>query len=500
MSVARTEEDSTTSEPRGTGLLISGLALAVLTLSLLQTLVVPVLSDISTQLHTSLTAVGWVLTANLLSAAVLTPVLGRMGDVYGKRPVILGILALVLTGVLLAVATSSLPVLIIGRILQGASYGLFPLSMGVLRDEVPAHRLPQSMAIVSATLGVGGVVGLVGTGLLTRGGGDYHHPFWIGVGFAVAALVLCYFTVPGREPIAKGARVDWIGAVILGVGLVFLLLAISQGEDWGWGSLRTIGSFVVAVVVLVGWIFAERRIANPLARPALLVKRGVMIPNVVALLAGFGLFAAFLGLTDFVETPSRLAGYGFTASVLAASAVYLLPGGVVGVLLAPFIGQFVHRAGPYRVMMIGAALGVIGFGALCVLHGLTWEVVVFGSLTQLAVTIGYATLPATLVQAVEPADTGVANSVNSITRSVGSAIASALTVVLLTSNVGPAGFPKESAFTTIFVLGTVSFALVIGLAILGQRTVVRGRPDAQQEAEEEAVSLAGEFSPISGLS
>ncbi len=466
-------------------------------LSLLQTLVVPVLSVIATQLDASLSAVGWVLTANLLAAAVLTPVLGRLGDVYGKRPVMLGILVVVLVGTLIALFTSSLPLLILARVLQGSSYGLFPLSMGVLRDEVPAARLTMSMAIVSATLGVGGVMGLLATGLLTRGGGDYHRPFWVGLGITAVALLLAAITLPKGRPARGSTSVDWVGAGVLGLGLVLLLLPISQGQDWGWGSPRTICTFVAALVVLAGWLVAEGRIAQPLARPALLASRAVLMPNLAAFFVGFGLFTSFLGITSFVETPTAAAGYGFTATVLSASAVYLLPGGAIGVVLAPFIGRFVHRAGGYQAMLVGSALGLVGFAGMAVWHTRSWQFIVFGTLAQLAVTFGFATLPALLAQAVEPADTGVANSVNSIARSVGSAVASALTVTLLTGSLDAVtGLPRESAYDLILALGALAFAVNVVIALVGLPTL-RGRRADPNEAEEEAESLAGEFSPVS---
>src|SRR5690348_2058829 len=171
-------------------LLVTTLALGVTTLSMLQSLVVPVLATIARQLQVSPQAAGWVLTANLLAAAVLTPVLGRLGDTRGERPVILGILTAVAAGTLLAALTSSLPLLLVARVLQGSSYGLFPLSISVLRRELPRERLNVAMSVVSSTLAVGGVVGLVATGLLTGDDGDYHRSFWLGLGVAVVSLVL----------------------------------------------------------------------------------------------------------------------------------------------------------------------------------------------------------------------------------------------------------------------------------------------------------------------
>lgn len=481
------------------GLLIIGLALAVMTISVLQTLVVPVLSQIAEQLDTDLTAVAWVLTANLLAAAVATPVLGRMGDVYGRRPVMLGILVTVAVGILLALFTSSLPLLLVARVLQGTSYGLFPLSMGVLRDEVPRERLTQSMALVSATLGVGGVVGLLVTGLLTQNDASYHRPFWFGLAITLIALVIGFLTLPRRRPTGASTSVDWIGAGILGAGLVLLLLPISQGESWGWGSARTIVLFVAAAIVLVAWLFVEGRIKQPLAAPQLLAQRGVLLANAAALMVGFGMFAAFLGITDLVETPRPLTGYGFGADVLAASAVYLLPGGVAGVLVAPLIGRLVHRFGAHCTLSIGAVIGLVGFAGLALFHDQTWQIIVFGIFTQTAVTFGFATLPALLVQAVSLADTGVANSVNSIMRSVGSAISSALIASLLTALISDkTGLPGEGAYVLIFALGAAAFGIVVLIGLFGGRD--RKKVPAEEEKEEAAVGLAGQFSEVSGLS
>lgn len=485
-----------------TGLLITGLAVAVMMVSLLQTLVVPVLTRIAEQLDSDLTTVGWVLTANLLAAAVATPVLGRMGDVYGRRPVMLGILITVLVGIALALFTSSLPLLIVGRVLQGASYGLFPLSMGVLRDEVPRHRLTASMALVSAMLGVGGVIGLLVTGLLAQGEASYRQPFWFGLVITVVSLVIGWITLPRRGPDSTSTSVDWLGAAVLGTGLVLLLLPISQGENWGWSSPVTIGSFVASVVVLASWLLVERRTSQPLAAPALLINRGVLLANAAGLMIGFGMFASFLGITDFVETPAELAGYGFGADVLTASALYLLPGGLVGVLVAPLIGRMVHRFGGHTALLVGALFGLAGFAGLGLGHQHSWQVVISGIFTQIAVTFGFATLPALLVQAVPPAETGVANSVNSIMRSVGSAVASALTVSLLTSMItDTTGLPSENAYLLIFALGAAAFAGVALIAVFGLVSHRPRRPvTAQEEAEEAAVGLAGEFSSVSGLS
>lgn len=484
------------------GLLILALALGVTTLSLLQSLVVPVLGRIEDELGVSANAAGWVLTANLLAAAVLTPVLGRLGDLRGERPVILGILVAVALGTLLAIVTTSLPLLLVGRILQGASYGLFPLSISVLRRELPEARLSVAMSIVSSTLAVGGVAGLVATGLLVGGGGDYRRPFWIGLGVTLLSLLLAHLVLPRRRSSASG-RVDWWGAVVLGAGLVLLLLPVSQGATWGWSSPATLGCFAGAAVVLAGWVVLQRRTAQPLVRPAMLADRRTIVPNVAGLMTGIALFASFLAVLQYVQTPPEVTGYGFGASVLEASVVYLLPGGIAGIAVAPVAGRVVTRLGALPTLLAGATSGVAGFLLLAFLREEPWLVVVSGLLTQLSVTVAYAALPTLVVQAVREDETGVANAVNSIARSSGQALGSTVAVTLIAAGLDPAtGYPSDGVYTQVSLLGALATLAVMVVAAVGMVADRRGggaRRSDSLSGVEEATARAGEWSPVSGI-
>lgn len=486
----------------GAVLLVLALSLVVTTLSLLQSLVVPVLDRIAEQLDVSPSAAGWVLTANLLAAAVLTPVLGRLGDLKGERPVIIGILITVAAGTVLAISTESLPLLLVARVLQGASYGLFPLSISVLRRELPEHRLGMSMSVVSSTLGVGGVAGLVATGLLSGEGSDYRAPFWIGLGITLVALVLAVRLLPHRPATAAGG-VDWLGAVVLGLGLSLLLLFVSKGTEWGWSSPATVGCLVGAVVVLTGWVLLQRRTAEPLVRPAMLADRRTIVPNVVGLLTGIAMFASFLAVLQYVQSPPEVTGYGFGATVLEATVIYLLPGGILGILLAPFAGSVVTRFGGQPVLVVGAVFGTAGFVLLTWFRSGSWAVIGAGLLTQVAVTIAYAALPSLVVQAVREDETGVANAVNSISRSVGQALGSTLAVTLIAARIDPAtGLPRDVAFTMVGLIGVGASLAILAAALLGlwadRRAERRRRPDPLAELEE-ATAGAGEWTPVSGL-
>jgi len=478
--------------------LLPVLAFAVTVTALLQTIVVPVLGPIGASLHASPSDVGWVLTANLLAAAVLTPVLGRLGDVHGRRPVLLGILSSVAAGSLLAALTSSLPLLVAGRVLQGAAFGLFPLSIGILRDELPAHRLTGAMAVVSGTLGAGGGVGLVLTGLLTRGGGDYHRVFWLALGVALLALLLAAVVVPGRErPVGLTGGVDWLGGAVLGASLVLLLLPLSKGGQWGWTSPVTLGCFVASAAVFAGWVVLEHRVKAPLVTPVLMANRQVLVTNTAAVFVGLSVFVAFLGVSGFVQTPSS-SGYGFSASVLSASAVYLLPGALAGVVAAPLGGRLVSRAGGRVVLVLAALTGAAGFVLMAVLHSASWELILGSLLVNVAVSLAFAAMPALIVAEVPPDQTGVANGVNSICRSVGSAVASALVVTLLASDLLPSGLPHESAYVGAFAIGAAGCLLAAALVAVGLPRLPRPGDLAEIDADLEAGPLAGEWAVVSG--
>ncbi|WP_433306400.1 MFS transporter [Actinoplanes sp. CA-030573] len=460
---------------------------AVLLVSALQTLVVPVVANIQADLGVSATAASWVVTANLLAAAVFTPMLGRLGDLHGRRPVMLGVLLVVLAGSILAATTSSLPLLLLARVAQATSFGLFPLSIGVLREELPPQRLTGAMALVSGMLAVGAGLGLTVTGLLMRHGGDYHELFWLATVLSVIGLAGVW-RLPRRAGVATG-RLDAVGGAILGLGLVLLLLPLEQGNDWGWDSPRVLVLLAAAVLVLAVFVLVERRMTQPLVSTRMLTHRPIVIANAAGLFLGFAMFAVFLAVSYLVQTPPSITGYGFGSTVLAASVVYLLPGTAGGVVTAPLGGRLVSRFGAKNTLVIAATLALLGFGLLALAHSATWEIIVGAAVVNTAVMFGYAALPALLIENVTPAETGIANSVNSIARSVGMSLGTAFVVTMLTRNLIPGlpvPLPHESQYVAIFAVGAgfaAATALLVALTLPRSRRV----PLTVAEVEEEEV-------------
>ncbi|MER5576039.1 MFS transporter [Streptomyces massasporeus] len=483
--------------PSGHTGIVLVLGLAAMVVSMMQTLVVPILGIIQSDLKATTANVSWVTTATLLSAAVFTPLLGRFGDQHGKKPTLVGVLIVMIAGSVLAATTTSLTWLIVGRVMQGAATAIFPLALSVLREEIRPEKLHGAMALVSGTLAFGSGLALVGAGLLTRGSDpDYHRVFWLAAVLAVVALAGVLITVPASRTKA-GGRTDWLGALTLGMLLVLLLLPISQGHEWGWTSGRTLGAFAGAVVMTGVWVLTESRVKDPMVDMKMFVHRPVLFTNLAGLLLGFAMFTHFIGVSYLVQMPEDLVGYGFGASVLAASVVYLLPTTLVSLIGAQFGGVLVGRLGARFTLAAGACFGVLGFTWLTTAHDTTASVIGAGMLIGLAISFGYASMPALIVAGVPAHQTGIANGINSISRSVGSAVASAVITSLLASKsvplpAGMPALPQESQFTLSFALAGAAFILVTAVALIGLRTASTPRtPVMRNLATSETAELAG---------
>ncbi|OAR26334.1 transporter [Streptomyces sp. ERV7] len=482
--------------PTGGPALVLVLGLAAMVVSMMQTLVVPILGIIQNDLGTSTANVSWVTTATLLSAAVFTPLLGRFGDMHGKKPTLIGVLVLMVAGSVLAATTSSLLWLIVGRVMQGAATAIFPLALSVLREEIRPEKLHGAMALVSGTLAFGSGLALVGAGLLTQGDHpDYHRVFWLAAVLAVVALVAVVAGVPASRH-KPGGRTDWLGAATLAAVLVLLLLPISQGHEWGWTSVRTLGLFATSVVMAGVWVLVERKVKAPMVDMKMFAHRPVLFTNLAGLLLGFAMFSQFIGVSYLVQMPEKVTGYGFTASVLRASVEYLLPTTIMSLLAAQAGGMLVRRIGARFTLTAGAAFGVIGFAWLTGAHDSSASVILAGMVIGVAISFGYAAMPALIVASVPHHQTGIANGINSISRSVGSAIASAVITSLLASKTiehlpaGVPALPQESQFTLSFALAGAAFLMVVVVALVGLHSDRRPKEEAVAAAEPEKVAEA----------
>ncbi|MER7938848.1 MULTISPECIES: MFS transporter [unclassified Streptomyces] len=457
---------------------VAVLALAGITVSLMQTLVIPIVPELPKFLNASASDAAWAVTATLLAAAVATPVAGRLGDMFGKRLMLLVSLTLLVCGSVVAALSDSLVPMIVGRALQGLSASVVPLGISIMRDELPPERLAGSTALMSASLGVGGALGLPAAAFIADHF-DWHVLFWTSAALGVVAFALVMLLVPESE-VRSGGRFDAVGALGLAVGLVSLLLAVSKGADWGWTDGTTLGLFGLAVVVLAAWGVFELRTTEPLVDLRTTVRRQVLFTNLASIAFGFSMFAMSLVLPQLLQLPTQT-GYGLGRSMMTVGLV-MAPQGLVMMAFAPVSAAITRARGPKITLMTGAVIVAAGYGLNIVLMSEVWQLVLVSCVIGAGVGFAYGAMPALIMGAVPASETAAANSLNTLMRSIGTSVASAVAGVILaqlTVSLGGATLPSENAFKTVMAVGAGAAVLAFLLAcFLPGRRPADARPAA----------------------
>ncbi|MFT4125960.1 MAG: MFS transporter [Gordonia sp. (in: high G+C Gram-positive bacteria)] len=452
-------------KPPQTGAVVAVLALAGIVVSLMQTLVIPIIPHLPEYLNASASDTAWVVTATLLAAAVATPVMGRLGDMYGKRRILLISVGLMVAGSIVGALSTSVLVMIIGRALQGLAAGVIPLGISVMRDVLPAEKLAGAVATMSASLGVGGAFGLPIAAIIAEYT-NWHALFWVSAGLGVLSGISIVMIVP-ESPVRAGGRFDYAGAVTLAAGLVALLLGVSKGGSWGWTAMATLLCFVVAVIMLVCWALLELRSAAPLVDVRVSMRKQVLLTNIASVVFGFAMFAATMVFPQVVQLPEAT-GYGLGGSMLVAGLV-MAPFGAMLLMAAPLSSFLTNGYGPKITLLAGALVVAAGylFGAFS-LHSI-WQLVITGIIIGFGTGLAYGAMPALIMGAVPPSQTGAANSFNTLMRSLGTSFASAIAGVIIaqmTMTLGPASVPTESAFRTIMVIAAAASAVAFCVTLL----------------------------------
>jgi EmrB/QacA subfamily drug resistance transporter len=431
------------------GVTLAVLATAALAYAVSQTMVAPALPAIQKDLNTTTTGVTWVLTIYLLTASIATPVLGRLGDMFGKERVLVLVLVMFALGSLVAALSHSIGMLVAGRAIQGFAGAVFPLAFGIIRDEFPPERVAQGIGLISATFGIGGAAGLVLAGVIVDHL-PYEWIFWIALIVTLIAIVCTLLFVP-ESPIKVPAKIDWVGAILLSVGLGSLLLAISEGPRWGWTSARILGLFAVSVAAFIAWVRFELRVPAPLVDMRMMQRRGVWTTNVTGFLVGFGMFGSFILIPQFVQAPPA-AGYGFNATVTEAGLI-LLPSTAVMLFAGPVAGWLGGRVGSRLPLLIGTLLAAAAFTLIALAHDERWQLYIGTALMGAGIGFAFAAMANLIVEAVDPTETGVATGMNTIMRTVGGSLGGQISATIVSAHfIAGTNIAKESGYTAAFFL------------------------------------------------
>jgi MFS family permease len=437
------------------------LTAACVAFAVMQTLVIPALPFFRREFGTSQADTTWLVTGFLLSSSVLTPLLGKLGDMYGKKRVLVAALAVFGGGSLAAAFGDSLAWLVACRVVQGAGAAVFPLSFGIIRDEFPRERVGIAIGLVSSAFGMGGGIGLVGSGFVLDQLG-WPWLFVLGGAPVLVAAGLVAALVP-ESPVRGGGRPDFLGAGVFSVALVALLLAITKGETWGWASLPTLALFGASAGAFLGWVRVERRVTEPLVDLRTLARPVMALTNATTVLVGFSLTAFFVLMPAFVQVPT----YGYGASLTEAG-LYFAPSAVAMIVCGPAAGWLGTRYGHAVALRIGLAAGASALSLLAFAHADPALALVWMGVLGVGLAFALAAIGALVVESSDARETGVASGVNLIMRTVGAAVGAQVSAAVISAQT-PLGslVPHEAGFTIAFALaaGAVSLALVPALAV-----------------------------------
>ncbi|GAB2879736.1 MFS transporter [Streptomyces mayteni] len=439
------------------------LAFAGIVVATMQTLVVPLIPELPALLDASAADATWVITATLLAGAVATPVVGRLGDMYGKRRMLLASLVLLVVGSTVAALSDSLVPMLVGRTLQGLAAGVIALGISIMRDELPAERLAGATAVMSASLGVGGALGLPAAAFIADRA-DWHVLFWASAGLGVAAFLLVLRLVP-ESRVRSGGRFDVVGAAGLSTALVCLLLAISKGADWGWGAGTTTGLFAAAAAALILWGRWELRTRQPLVDLRTSARPQVLLTNVTSAVFGYSMFGMSLVLPQLLQLPEAT-GYGLGQSMLAVGLV-MAPNGLVMMAMAPVSARISRSRGPKVTLMAGAVVVAAGYLLQMVMMSTVWQLMLASSVIGAGIGLAYGAMPALIMGAVPVSETAAANSLNTLMRAIGTSVSSAVAGVVLaqmTTAFGSTAVPSQNGFRVVMAIGAAAALVAFAIA------------------------------------
>ncbi|MGC4996288.1 MULTISPECIES: MFS transporter [unclassified Streptomyces] len=470
------------------GAVVPVLAFAGIVVAVMQTLLVPVIKDLPQLLGTEPSNATWVLTSTLLSGAVATPIMGRLGDLYGKRRMLILSLSVMVAGALVSAVTSQLLLMIVGRTLQGFAMGAIPLGIGLMRDMLPRERLASAMALMSSSIGVGGGLALPAAALVAQHT-DWHALFYGAAGLGVLAIGLTLLVVPESPARAKGSF-DHPGAVGLSAGLVLLLLPITKGSDWGWSSGTTLGLFGGALAVLLLWGVYELRIPAPLVDLRTTARREVLLTNLASIMVGVSFYVVSLVLPQLLQLPAAT-GYGLGQSMVVAG-LCVAPLGLTMMFTAPVYARLSARYGPRTTLIIGMLVIAIGYAGGLGLMDAAWQTIITSVVLGAGIGLAYSSLPALIVGAVPASETGAANGLNTLMRSIGTSVSSAVIGMVLANtaqDMGGVAVPTMHGFRVSFLIATAAVLVGLALAVFLPRTPRPAQHTQLRASSEEDAAL-----------
>jgi MFS family permease len=443
-----------------------------------QLIVLGALPTFAAELDVSGAQVTWLLTAFMLVNGVTTPIVGRLGDMYGYRLVLTVTMLIFVVGTAICVAANlagSYPGSLLGRSLQGISGGVFPLIMGTVRATVPTERALPMIGVIATMTGIGGAMAMVFSGPLAGLAGTTSL-YWLTLALAGAGL-LGIPLIPDTRPSKRG-RLDIPGALLLSGSMCALLIAVTQGKTWGWDSDRIIGLFVGSAVLMMLFVLLELRVTQPLIDVRLMSRRSLSANNSATVVIAAALFGVMTLQSQYVQAPSA-GNYGFGLS-LSESGIVMAPIAIMMVAGSRKTAAVNRRIGGRATFQLGALLLLISAGYMVVEHHRLIDFFIAGAIAGVAYGLCFASIGTLVAAAVEKEYTGVATGVNSVLRTLGGAIgAQIVAAILIAHTAAGERLPDSSGYDVAFGVCALFAAGAFAATLLIPRDRVMAAPAAR---------------------
>lgn len=444
--------------------IVAVLCIGGATVSVMQSILIPLLTDLPGILGVSVSDASWLVTATLLAGAIATPSLTRLADMYGKKRMMLVSLSMLLFGSLLAVVSTSLWTLVVGRAFQGTASAVIAIGISVMRDALPAERLSSSVALLSATLGIGSAFGLPMAGVL-YGAFGWQSVFWLSAVLA-AALIVAVSIVIQESEVRTGGSFDIVGALLLSAALFCLLLGITKATTWGWSSSSTLTAFGASALIFILWVPWERRVKDPLVDIKTTLNRPVLMTHITAVLIGASIYINTLATLQLLQLPTST-GYAFGLTATDAG-LLMVPAALMSLIVAPQSARITRKFGARITLCCGALVMATGYFLRIPLGGSLTVIIMAAIVVSVGMAIAFGSLPTLLMASVPITQTAAANGINTLARASGAALSSAAVAALLAGStiaVGDHIYPSDSAFIDAFLMGGVIALMAAGFAL-----------------------------------
>ena len=467
-------------------LVLGGLVTIVL---YIEGMLTPSLPSIGSEFHVSIGEASLVLSSYLITGVALSPVVGKLGDIYGKKKMLAIVVVLYAVCVSVTGFSPNFGFMVAARAFQGIGLTVFPLGMSLVREEFPREMVPKAQGLLSAMFGVGFAISLP-LGSWVSNSYGWRTTYHTSIPFVIALAVLVILWVRESEFRRPETRVDYLGALLLGGSLAAFVLALSEGPTWGWLASPTLGLVVIGAILLVPLTAYERwyhaRGGESILDLRLLKERNVLVTNIVGGISGLGMYLALLSLTYLFETPAPV-GYGL--SILGAG-LGLLPLALAMLIFSPIAGSLVSRIGTRPMTALGSVVTAVAFLFAIPVQSLN-QLYIAEFFMGAGIAIMNASVINLLVLTVAPRDMGLATSMNSVFRNVGSSVGAPLSGSLLATFVyavipGVGAIPSTVAFQWSFAIAAVTF-LAAAVTVYFAREVL-GRPLRRAATSEAAPS------------